>query len=76
MYSVIPISFLNPKNLCTLGRRKSRSTKITFLSFLSIKEAEDKICELTKAAKKSLAFLGDRANDLCDVADYLAFRNK
>ena len=50
--------------------------KITFLSFLSIKEAEDKICELTKAAKESLAFLGDRANDLCDLADYLAFRNK
>ena len=45
------------------------------LSFLSIKDAEKKICELTKAAKESLAFLGDKANDLCDLADYLAYRN-
>lgn len=49
--------------------------KTTFLSFISIEEAENKICELTKAAKESLAFLGDKANDLCDLADYLAFRN-
>ena len=49
--------------------------KSTFLSFLSIEEAENKIHELTEEAKKSLSFLGDRANDLCDLADYLAFRN-
>lgn len=49
--------------------------KSTFLSFLSIEDAEKKICELTKAAKESLAFLGDKANDLCDLADYLAYRN-
>lgn len=49
--------------------------KSTFLSFLSIEDAENKICELTKAAKESLAFLGDKANDLCDLADYLAYRN-
>lgn len=49
--------------------------KSTFLSFLSIEDAENKICELTKAAKEFLAFLGDKANDLCDLADYLAYRN-
>lgn len=49
--------------------------KSTFLSFLSIEDAENKICELTKAAKESLAFLGDKANDLRDLADYLAYRN-
>ena len=53
----------------------NEENKSTFLSFLSIKDAEKKICELTKAAKESLAFLGDKANDLCDLADYLAYRN-
>ncbi|MBQ2815393.1 MAG: polyprenyl synthetase family protein [Clostridia bacterium] len=50
--------------------------KSTFLSFMSIEEAENKIHELTERAKESLSFLGDKANDLCDLADYLAFRNK
>ena len=43
---------------------------------MSIEEAENKIHELTERAKESLSFLGDKANDLCDLADYLAFRNK
>ena len=49
--------------------------KTTFLSFMSIDEAEKKIRDLTEKAKASLAFLGERANDLCDLADYLSLRN-
>lgn len=51
------------------------NAKNTFLSFMSVDEAE-KLVELhTGLAKSALKKFGSKADDLCDLADYLAYRN-
>lgn len=51
------------------------NAKNTFLSFMSVDEAE-KLVELhTDLAKSALKKFGSKADDLCDLADYLAYRN-
>ncbi len=49
--------------------------KNTFLSFMSVGDAENEVKRYTDAAKSALSSFGDRAETLVSLADYLAYRN-
>lgn len=49
--------------------------KNTFLSFMSIDEAENEVKKYTDKAKLALSSFGEKADCLINLADYLAYRN-
>ena len=49
--------------------------KNTFLSFMSIDEAENEVKKYTDKAKLALSSFGEKADCLISLADYLAYRN-
>lgn len=50
--------------------------KVTYLSFVSIKQAQEEVDTLTKEAIKDLNIFGDKAQNLIDLANYLTNRDK
>ncbi len=52
-----------------------QQNKTTFLSFMSVDEAESKVKAYTEAAKQALVQFGEKAKSLIELADFLAYRN-
>ncbi len=53
----------------------AEENKTTFLSFMSVEDAEDEVEYYTEKAKEAISFLGEKSKDLCDLANFLAYRN-
>ncbi|WP_313344907.1 farnesyl diphosphate synthase [Sedimentibacter sp.] len=49
--------------------------KITYLSFVSIEEAQRQVVQLTKEATEAMSIFGDKAKYLIELADYLTKRD-
>lgn len=49
--------------------------KATLVSKVGLKQAKDEAARLTDEAKSALKVFGDRAKNLCELADYLLSRN-
>lgn len=48
--------------------------KVTYLTFISIEQAQEEVVNLTKEAIKDLSVFGDKAQNLIDLANYLTNR--
>ncbi|MBO4422308.1 MAG: polyprenyl synthetase family protein [Clostridia bacterium] len=53
-----------------------KNGKTTVLSYMSIDEAQALAASLTEQAKKALQIYGKKADDLCELADFLLNRKK
>lgn len=51
-----------------------KNDKKTSLKFISMEKAQEMVKTLSDEGKESIAFLGDKGKELCDLADYLIFR--
>ncbi len=69
--SCIGLAFQIEDDILDLG---TEDNKTTFLSFLSVDEARNRVAELTKEAKEALSGL-ERDGILSEFAEYLANRN-
>lgn len=50
--------------------------KVTYLTFVSIEQAQEEVANLTKEAIKDLSAFGDKAQNLIDLANYLINRDR
>lgn len=50
--------------------------KVTYLSFVSVEQAQEEVANLTKEAIKDLNLFGDKAQNLIELANYLTNRDK